>query len=67
MSTCAPCLLVGGLQVAFLGDAPVSSGDASHLMEWKEVSRRVLLRRSGESNLSVGLVCCLTTKKFSCT
>lgn len=36
------------LQVTFLGDAPVSSSDPSHLMDWKEVSRRVLLRRSGE-------------------
>lgn len=46
---------MGDLQVAFLGDAPVSSGDASHLMEWKEVSRRVLLRRAGESKQSVAL------------
>lgn len=37
-------------QVTFLGDAPVSSGDASHLMEWKEVSRRVLLQRSVKSD-----------------
>lgn len=44
-NTCVRC----DLQVTFLGDAPVSSGDASHLMDWKEASRRVLLQRSGES------------------
>jgi hypothetical protein len=37
-------------QVSLLGDAPVSSGQqqASHLMGWKEVSRRALLARAGE-------------------
>lgn len=45
---CCAMLCCGGLQVTFLGDAPVSSGDASHLMDWKEASRRVLLQRSGE-------------------
>lgn len=33
-------------QVSLLGDVPVSSGQASDLMGWKEVSRRVLLQRS---------------------
>ena len=42
------CYLFAALQVTFLGDAPVSSSDANDLMEWKEVSRRVLLQRSGK-------------------
>jgi hypothetical protein len=35
----------GSLQVSFLGDAPVSSGDAADLMEWKELNRRLLLQQ----------------------
>jgi hypothetical protein len=43
------CLLPAAVQVSLLGDAPVSSGQPSHLMGWKEVSRRTLLQRTGQS------------------
>jgi hypothetical protein len=40
-------MLRAALQVSLLGDVPVSSGQASDLMGWKEMSRRSLLQRTG--------------------
>jgi hypothetical protein len=55
------------VQVSLLGDVPVSSGQASDLMGWKEVSRRVLLQRTGASQAAAQHFRCLQCKFLQAT
>lgn len=60
--------MFSNLQIAFLGDAPVSSGAATRLMSWKEVSRRALLERTGEQQhqAAYSLWCCEVVMRQDC-
>jgi hypothetical protein len=44
-------------QVTLLPELPVASGNPHHLLSWKEMSRRVLLERSGRNCVNICLQC----------